>query len=159
MPIALKKPNTTTFEFDNEEFHHNIQIFFDKPANCYYIKYDDFIKCKLEIGNNASFDSLLSESNAIEIENSDAGILITFGIVTGDTYHSINELFGIFIYLYAIPQMKKMAEGQLTHTYILGRKRKITKIGRKSMIVYKNAQYSLTEAKALERKLMSIKKM
>ena len=43
--------------------------------------------------------------------------------------------------------------------YILGRKRKITKVGRKSMITYKCKLISLTEARAIEKKLAQKKSM
>jgi hypothetical protein len=44
-------------------------------------------------------------------------------------------------------------EGGRQLKLVLGRSRKITKVGRKSMITYKGKQMSLTEARALEKKL------
>lgn len=41
---------------------------------------------------------------------------------------------------------------------VLGRQRKVTKVGRKSMITYKGKQISLTEARALEKKQQKEKK-
>lgn len=44
------------------------------------------------------------------------------------------------------------------HVIILGRLRKVTKVDRKSMVTYKGKQISLTEARALEKKLAKEKK-
>lgn len=48
--------------------------------------------------------------------------------------------------------------GASTKVRVLGMDRKVTKVGRKSMITYKGKLLSLTEARALEKKLAAEKK-
>lgn len=60
----------------------------------------------------------------------------------------------------ALEELNKLAirtGGSKAKKLVLGRNRRITKVGRLSMIMYKGTQITLTEARAIERKLASKK--
>lgn len=73
--------------------------------------------------------------------------------ITPNGYYYIDK------YIQQLKQvLSKMEQTGGSKVYVLGRDRKVVKVGRKSMITYKGKQISLTEARALEKKLTAEKK-